>query len=57
MKSSTIKNAYQMKVLIMLNEFHSRGKITELEFGLKYLNKIVTRFYIDAYWKVGFFLS
>jgi hypothetical protein len=41
-----------MKVLVMLNELRLRGKDRELEYGLNYLNRIVTRFYIDAYWKV-----
>jgi hypothetical protein len=48
------KHAYQFKLFIMLNEFNMRGKWDELKIGLKHMNKIVTRRYIDIYWKYLF---
>jgi hypothetical protein len=50
-----INNAYQLKLIILLNELSLREKWPELLTGLRYLNKIVTRFYIDSYWKVILF--
>lgn len=43
-----------MKLLIILNELSLRGKWTELTIGLKFLNRIITRNYIDSYWKYTF---
>jgi hypothetical protein len=48
------KHAYQFKLFIMLNELNMRGKWDELKIGLKYMNKILTRNYIDIYWKYLF---
>jgi len=47
-------HAFQSKLLIILNEMSLRGKWTELTIGLKYLNGIITRNYIDSYWKYLF---
>ena len=47
-----IKHGYQIKVLLMLNKLSSKGKWEELRLGLKIFNKILTRHYIDHYWKV-----
>ena len=35
----------------MLNKLSSKGKWNELNFGLKIFNKIITRYYIDHYFK------
>jgi hypothetical protein len=45
------KHAYQFKLFMLLNELNMRGKLDELQIGLKYMNKILTRYYIDIYWK------
>ena len=50
-KHNNMKNSVQMKVLLMLNDLSLRGRWEELRFGLKLLNKILTRFYIKPYWK------
>jgi hypothetical protein len=48
------KHAYQYKLLVILNDFSSRGKWNELNVALKYMNRILTRHYIDIYWKYLF---
>lgn len=44
--------AFQSRLLTMVNELSLRGKWTELKIGLKYYNKVLTRYYINSYWKV-----
>ena len=46
------KNAFQLKLLLVLNELSLRHKWKELRIGLKYLNGNCNRFYINSYWKV-----
>ena len=40
----------------MLNKLSLCGKWKELKFGLKLFNKILTRHYINFYWKVNQYL-
>jgi len=47
------RHGFQLKLLRIISEFSLRGKWDELSVGLKYLNRIITRFYIDSYWKVS----
>lgn len=49
-----IKHGHQIKILIMLNRLSLKGKWNELKFGLRIFNKIVTRYYIDHYFKFVF---
>ncbi|RMZ94177.1 TATA box-binding -associated factor RNA polymerase I subunit A [Brachionus plicatilis] len=49
--------AYQSRLLTMINELSLRGKWTELKIGLKFFNKVLTKYYIDAYWKFLFQLA
>ena len=45
------RHEFQLRLLIVLNELRLRGKWSELAFGMKYLNRIITRNYVDPYWK------
>lgn len=45
-------HGFQSKLHVLLKELSLRGKWTELAIGLKFLNGIITRNYIDSYWKV-----
>jgi hypothetical protein len=49
-----IKHGHQIKVLMMLNKLSAQGRWLELRTGLKIFNKILTRHYIDHYWKFVF---
>ena len=48
------KKAHQRKLLIIAKEFSMRSKWNELKTVLLLLNKILTRYYLDAYWKYLF---
>ena len=48
------RNGQQIKLLLILNDLNLRGKLDELKYGLKYMNKILTRFYLSSYWKFVF---
>jgi hypothetical protein len=47
-----VKNAFQMKLIILLREFSLKHKYDELIECMKILNKHLTRHYINVYWKV-----
>ena len=54
MKNKNPRYAFQFKLLNLLNDLSLRGKWNELQFDRKYFNNILTRFYINSYWKVRF---
>ncbi len=47
------RHGFQLKVLKIISEFSLRGKWSELVVSMKYLNRIITRFYVETYWKVS----
>ena len=48
-----IKNAFQMKLIVLLSEFSLKHKFDEAVECMKILNKHLTRHYINVYWKVS----
>lgn len=44
--------AFQSRLLLMINELSLKGKWFELKIALKYFNKVLTKYYINSYWKV-----
>ena len=52
-KTNKIRNAFQMKLIILAKEFSLKHKWIELAECMKILNKHLTRHYINVYWKVS----
>jgi len=48
------KHGHQIKVLMLVNRLSAQAKWNELNSGLKIFNKIITRYYIDHYFKLVF---
>jgi hypothetical protein len=48
------KHGHQIKVLMLVNRLSAQAKWNELNSGLKIFNKIITRYYIDQYFKLVF---
>lgn len=51
---SNQRHLFQLKLLKTINNLSLCGKWNELSIALKYLNSIITRHYIDSYWKYLF---
>lgn len=51
-----IKNANQMRLLVLLKELSLKGSWRELKLALNYMNKVLNRHCIDAYWKYLFLI-
>jgi hypothetical protein len=49
------KYAFQYKLANLLRKLSRASKWNELEMGLKYMNSILTRHYMNIYWKVKHF--
>lgn len=45
------RHSFQLNLLSVLNKLSLKNKYPELTIGLKFLNGIITRNYIDSYWK------
>lgn len=54
MNDNNSRHSFQLKLLVIINDLRLRGKWPELALGLKYLNGIINRHYLDPYWKVNF---
>lgn len=51
MNDNNSRHSFQLKLLVIINDLRLRGKWPELALGLKYLNGIINRHYLDPYWK------
>lgn len=51
-----LTNANQMRLLILIKELSLKGAWRELKLALTYMNKVLNRYCIDAYWKYLFLI-